>query len=555
MRKKDQDWTLPLAAEESPFCRLLIAAATTLRGLKFGKKCGQRDPRLLNVTELMLPPLAARTGLLYFALAAGFFNSLGAQFSPTQAAEYPISGALLGDQKFPAVSVSPTGGYLVWEDNRVDGNHGSGIAGIGLDASLHATGTVFRVNQQLPGNQEKPQVLRFNDGNLLFAWENRNGAKPGVYTRVLSPDGSFLTGDILVNTPSWIDKIKQSVTWSGHFRNKWKQRKFKFREKLIHSREQAGNVALAALADGSAVIAYQVARKSETNTWRLVPQVRSRNDFTYSTNEVLRPTRHYGDLMQDVFFQRVSSTGEKLGPEVLVNQYVDFNQRNPAVAVLPNGNFVVTWVCESRRGPDRLSNPSPLISAEQTLSDNFRVRIVGRLFHGQGEPVGNEFAISSADDLVQANPAVAALANGGFTVVWSQQETLSRRWDVQGRAFDANGSASGTSFLVNAYTAGDQFAPRIVSLGDQQMAVWTSLGQDGSREGVYGRSLIAGALAGEELQLNHETISRQIHPMVATDGQSRFLTVWASFVGETGFDLFGLQNEAPLSTAPLLNAR
>jgi hypothetical protein len=555
MRKKDQDWTLPLAAEASPFCRLLIAAATTLRGLKFGKKCGQTDPRLLNVTELMLPPLAARTGLLYFALAAGFFNSLGAQFSPTQAAEYPISGALLGDQKFPAVSVSPTGGYLVWEDNRVDGNHGSGIAGIGLDASLHATGAVFRVNQQLPGNQEKPQVLRFNDGNVLFAWENRNGAKPGVYTRVLSPEGSFLTGDILVNTPSWIDTIKQSVTWSGHFRNKWKQRKFKFREKLINSREQAGNVALAGLSDGSAVIAYQVARKSETNTWRLVPQVRSRNDFTYTTNEVLRPTRHYGDLMQDVFFQRVSSTGEKLGAEVLVNQYIDFNQRNPAVAVLPNGNFVVTWVCESRRGPDRLSNPSGPMTAAQTGTDNFRVGVFARLFNGQGQPLGNEFAISNADDLVQANPVVAPLANGGFTVLWSQQETLSQRWDVHGRAFDALGNASGAAFLVNAYTAGDQFAPRIASLGDQQMAVWTSVGQDGSREGVYGRFLGAGALAGDEFGLNGTTLSRQIHPVATTDGQDRFLSVWTSFVGDTGFDLFGQTYGTAAGSSPLLDPR
>jgi hypothetical protein len=505
----------------------------------------------------MLPPLTARAGLLYFALAIGFLNSLGAQFSPAQAAEYPISGALLGDQKFPAVSVSPSGGYLVWEDNRVDENHGSGIAAMGLDASLAATGSVFRVNQQLPGNQEKPQVLRFSDGNALFAWENRHGAKPGVYTRVLGADGSFLTGDLLVNTPTWTDNLKQSVTWSGHFRNKWKQRKFKFREKLIHLREQAGNVAVAALPDGTAVVAYQMARRTETNTWRLVPQVRAKNYFTSTTNEVLRPVRRYGDLMQDVFFQRLSSTGEKLGPEVLVNQYVDFNQRNPAIAVLANGNFVVAWICESRRSADRpQSLKPPLMPPNQAHNDSFRVRVFGRLFDGQGGPLGDEFTISSADEVVHANPDLAALANGGFTVLWSQQEALSRRWDVYGRAFDALGNASGAAFLVNAYTAGDQFAPRIASLGDQQMAVWTSVGQDGSREGVYGRFLASGALAGDEFQLNSTTISRQVHPVVAADGQDRFLGVWAGFVGENGFDLFGQQRgTSAISPSPLLNAR
>jgi hypothetical protein len=41
--------------------------------------------------------------------------------------------------------------------------------------------------------------------------------------------------------------------------------------------------------------------------------------------------------------------------------------------------------------------------------------------------------------------------------------------------------------------------------------------------------------------VNTTTVSRQIQPAVASDGVSRFLVVWSSFVGDTSFDLFAQQ--------------
>ena len=244
--------------------------------------------------------------------------------------------------------------------------------------------------------------------------------------------------------------------------------------------------------------------------------------------------------MLDVFFQRLDSAGRKVGSEVLVNQSVDFNQRSPTVAVLPNGNFVVVWIAETPRSA--------------AWWDNFRVDVFGRLFTAQGDPVGDEFPIAAGDDLVHANPAVAALGSGGFTVVWSQQEADgSRHWDVYGRAFGADAAASGPAFRVNAYTAGDQFGPRIAGVGENQVVVWTSVGQDGSKEGVYGRPLASGALSGDEFRVNTSTLSRQIHPGVAADGQGRFLSVWSSYVGETGLDLFGQLFSARLGQAAALH--
>src|SRR5262245_1147429 len=130
---------------------------------------GQRYDPLLHVTELMLPPLSARLGPLSSGLAAIFLSLLAMQTPASRAGEFPITGALAGDQDFPAASISADGGYLVWEDNRIDGGKGgTGIAAAGLNSSLASTGGVFRVNQQTAGSQKQPQILRLRNGGTLI---------------------------------------------------------------------------------------------------------------------------------------------------------------------------------------------------------------------------------------------------------------------------------------------------------------------------------------------------------------------------------------------------
>ena len=492
---------------------------------------GQSHDPLLQVTELMLPLFGTRKGLLSSGCAVIFLTLLAAQTPASQAGEYRI-GALSGDQDFPAASVSASGGYVVWEDNRIDGGkYGSGIAAAGLDSNFAITGSVFRVNQQLAGNQEKPQVLGLSNGSTLFAWEQRQAGKAGVYVRLLGANGRFATGDLLVNTPSIPVSATRMTNWYVFSRNTWKLRKYKYREKTLNIREQAGGVALAALPDGGAVVTYHAIRRAETNTWCIVTN-EVWTGTRYLTKTLLRPLLLTDNWMHDVFFQRLDGQGRKVGPEVMVNQYTRYNQRNPAVSVLADGRFIVVWVSE--------------YPASANWRHNFRVVLLGRLFNAQGEPVGDEFSMAAGDELIQANPSVVAQPGGGFTVLWSQQEgTASRRWDVYAQNFGPDGAPGGAAFRVNDYTTGDQFAPKVTAQGDHQLVVWTSVGQDGSREGVYGRFLATGALSGDEFRVNTTTVSRQMHPTVAANGAGRILTVWAAFAGDSGLDLFAQDYPLP----------
>ena len=223
-----------------------------------------------------------------------------------------------------------------------------------------------------------------------------------------------------------------------------------------------------------------------------------------------------------IYARKLSAAGALVGSEFLVNQTTAYNQRDPAVATLTNGNVILVWVSEQERFA-------------------FSVDIYGRLFNEAGEPVSDEILLNSGNNLC-ANPSVAALANGGFTVAWSEKDSLSRSnsWEIMGRSFSAEGVAVGGDFKINTTTYGDQFRPKLAAVGNDCAAVWTSLGQDGSSEGVYGRLLQGGAQpSGDEFRVNNTTVSRQIFPAIASDGSGRVLVSWSSFVAVYGFDLFG----------------
>lgn len=251
--------------------------------------------------------------------------------------------------------------------------------------------------------------------------------------------------------------------------------------------------------------------------------------------------------LQGVYLQRVSATGTLQGTEMLVNQNVVFNQRTPAVVGLKSGQFIVTWVSE------RLSGYGDSESVDE-------VAIYGRLFNGSsGLPLTGEFRVSTSTN-VCANPSVVGTDDGGFTVVWSEKDIADTEgsWDIAGRHFP---TAVATSvlpqFKINTFTYGDQYRPTIRGGGTQQMVVWSSLGQDGSREGVFGRFISLGQLVGDEQQINTQTTSRQVYPTVAAQSDNSFSVVWSSFVGGAGsLDLVAQRyaTALPKAAAPVVSA-
>lgn len=370
--------------------------------------------------------------------------------------EYPVAGLLRGDQVFPSLSIGEGGGYIVWQDNATDGD-GYGISARRLNSDWLGAMGVFRVNAEGAGDQQNAKVKLLKNGGAVFAWQGGPSGEQDIYARFMSKDGTFVTGDVRVNS---------------------------------YVNNQQVNPAIAVLANGNVVFA-----------WSSFGQDGS---------------------MQGIFSQVMTPAGEKIGAESQVNQYTAFNQRTPAIAALGNGSYVVAWVSEQKRFENSID-------------------IYGRVFGSEGEPAQGEFLVNASTNIC-ANPVIDLIAGGGFMVGWSQRDTgtLDNGWDVFVRSFSAVGQPAAEPTKVNTHTNGNHYAPQIAAVGDQHMVVWMSAGQDGSREGVFGRFVNSDASAvGSEFQVNTTSASQQIYPTVSSDGAGRFLVAWSSFVGgQTSFDPF-----------------
>src|SRR5213593_430445 len=514
---------------------------------------GQETEWLVHLSELMSPLLTACKTVVFCGFASGFLATASAQVFEPQGGETPVSGPLPGDQVFPALCLCPAGGYAVWQDSKMDWR-GQSVVAIKLDGALHPTGEPFLISQRRTGNQERPGAALLRGGGTAFVWQGPDHSSPDVYARFTGADGSFQTGDIQVNPSLRLLKSNHYVQVYGYKNNTLRNLKLRLSESAKVFRDRNQGATVAALPDGGALVAYSGWRRLHTN-WSEIVTVVKYSRGRYTTNDLPQKFGASQDWMLDVFFQRFSANGKKIGPEVLVNQFAKYNQRNPSVAVLPDGSFVVVWVSEKY-----VSNLAPS-NAPLGPGNSSQVDIMARLFGADGQPLGDEFRVNSALR-PSASPAVSAMSDGRFTVVWAGRDGVrTNGWDIYARVFSPGGAPLGDAFRVNDYTYGDQFAPRIGSVGTNQLVIWSSLGQDrdqgriltridpdrtvstvrtsvsGSWQSVYGRLLSDGAPAEPEFRVN-TTLGKQLHPEVSGDSAGRFLATWSSFNVESGFDLY-----------------
>jgi hypothetical protein len=417
---------------------------------------------LLELCKDMSLSLFLRKAVIWTTLAAAFPVLLPAESSyTTNGGQYAIAGALPGDQVHPRVAINSAGGFLVWEDNRTDGD-GLGISAQRLDSGLSGKLSSFQVNQVAVSDQERPQVSLLKDGGAAFVWQGGQLGSQHVHARFLASDNTWRTGDILVS-----DDTKEFQV----------------------------NPVITTLAGGNVVVVYT-----------------SLNQYT--------PTS-----MKDVYGQMFSPLGEKLGGEFLVNQFTAYNQRSPAVAALANGGFVIVWVSEQQRVAVGNSNPGTVYSSYSVPSVDIYARtysasgapvanefLVSAPTFACANPVvaasdDGSFAVAWGEKDIQIlqngwdiftrrfsnvglggavrrantqtlrdqfDPQISASGSDYF-LVWNSLGTDGSKEGVRGQFLNNDGSLSGTEFPVNSTAASKQVQPALASDGEGRfLAAWTS---------------------------------------------------------------------------------
>ncbi|MDZ4849778.1 MAG: cadherin domain-containing protein [Pirellulaceae bacterium] len=99
-----------------------------------------------------------------------------------------------------AVAISADGSYvIVWSDDTSDGN-GWGVYAKRFNADGTTRGTEFRVNSTNAGNEQWAVVASDGSGRFAIAWTAVDANGTGVYLRRFNADGSAIdASDVLVN--------------------------------------------------------------------------------------------------------------------------------------------------------------------------------------------------------------------------------------------------------------------------------------------------------------------------------------------------------------------
>lgn len=418
--------------------------------------------------------------------------------------------------------IGTAGSFIVLRDtNASNGDDGwdrlSGVETLSFgNGALHVSGSGFQVNTFETPLVSDPTVTALADGGCLVTWmsygnsSNNFGICAQRYDAVGNASGSeFKIVPPIDNSPNtpYLGLVSESRSHpsvaaqaDGGFVVVWSHDVYGFRpysEVFGQRYDSLGH------AEGSE---FKVSDQSNVTS----PFVCSLADGGYVVSYWAG-----GILGSSINAQRYDAEGNEVGSEITASA-ADMERYQPGpVCALANGGFVITW------------------QALGLTTDNSSWEVFARTYDASGNAVGSEFRVNTYTASDQSEPAVASLINGGFVIAWESDLQDGSGLGIYAQRFDGSGNASGTEFRVNTHTMSDQMLPAVTALGDGGFAViWSSSGQDGSLQGIYGQRYDAdGNASGGEFKVNtydDPTPDRNHHPTISGLADGGFVVTWIS---------------------------
>ena len=131
--------------------------------------------------------------------------------------------------------------------------------------------------------------------------------------------------------------------------------------------------------------------------------------------------------------------GSERIPAFTVNSTAAGQQLNPAVAMAPDGRFVVAWE-EGDEGSEQ---------------------IFVRGFSANGAETFSDQSVHTDSEGQRIRPAIGMDASGGFVVAWQDDSDSNGAYQIHARGFEADGSERFPRTTVNSTAAGQQLNPAL----------------------------------------------------------------------------------------------
>jgi Ca2+-binding RTX toxin-like protein len=370
-----------------------------------------------------------------------------------QGADTLVNSQTEFDQRTPDVASLPGGGYVVvWGDSSLAGgdSSGTGVKGQRFDSQGNRLGGEFLVNSTITANQSAAAVAALPSGRFVVTWSDSSAtggdtSASAVRGQLFEADGTRVGGEFLINSVTAGSQSTSAVTAlaGGGFAVSWSDTSAVgndtsgsgIKAQLFDSSggKVGGEISvnsttdgaqnsssIAGLPSGGFAVAWISTDPSSLGSTRLQlfdsagarigteihvngvdgSSFGRANIAVLADGFVVSWTQYRSDSAQDtdVLAQRFDFSGNRAGPEFLVNSSLAGNQLGSDAIALPGGGFILTW-----QGPNG-SNAGD---------------VFGQIFDSVGAPAGSEFVVSSVTDGDQLTPRVAALASGAIVVAWS----------------------------------------------------------------------------------------------------------------------------------------
>jgi hypothetical protein len=298
---------------------------------------------------------------------------------------FQINDYSQNSQNNPSLAGLPDGKFVAaWTSYAQDGSY-DGIYAKIFNNNGVATSQEFRVNNYTYSTQSDPCVSKLSNGGFVVSWSSsvQDGYNEGIYAQIYSPNGNIVGSEFKVNTYVFNSQ---------------------YRPKVI------------GLSNGRFVIVWQSSTQDSSS--------------------------------DGVYGQIFNNDGTFIGNEFRVNTYTSNAQAQCCIASLSNNNFVVVWT--------------------SMYQDNSGGGIYAQIFDSEGAKIGREFRINQATTDNQDEPSVVSLLNDKFVVTWKTSAWNGYTWQNYGKIFSRiysiNGDPLSDEFLISSPNDSYYACPKSLSL-------------------------------------------------------------------------------------------
>lgn len=447
--------------------------------------------------------------------------------------EFQVNSQTAGGQWYPSATGLSNGGFVVtWQDGLAGSTSGSSTLGDASGSAVHAqvyaadgskVGGEFLVNIQVTGSQATPVVTGLSNGGFVISWQDQNSTSGDIKAQIYGANGAPVGGEVLINSVTANNQNTPAITGlpNGGFVVAWTNQGSSAADVKAQVYDASGakvggeflvnstnpsfdqeRASIATLSNGDFVVTWNDFR---TGDWQVRGQVfhpgtsgatKVGAEFTvdtafYNNRMVAGVTGLAGgnfvisfeDTAGEIRAQVFTAGGVKVGAEFQVNTETSGNQGFSSITALKGGGFVVTW-------------------SDEGTGDGSGPAIKAQVYDAAGTKIGGEYIVNSQTDSNQLYPNVAALANGGFVISWTDFSHAlgdTSAYGITAQIFNlanaptaptivsvtddvspnsgalANGASTNDTNLTVRIATGSNFAGDVVQLFDGQTAIGTAV--------------------------------------------------------------------------------